>query len=143
MKACFKCGEEKAADDFYVHPGMADGRLNKCKECTKKDVACHRSANIAQLREYDRRRANLPHRLSMRVAIGSRWRAQYPERRAAQTALGNAVRCGRVIPWPVCAIPECSEKPEAHHPDYGRPLDVVWLCSAHHKQAHAQSKRCG
>jgi hypothetical protein len=33
--------------------------------------------------------------------------------------------------------PAHDEKPEAHHPDYSAPLDVVWLCSAHHKQAHA------
>lgn len=60
-----------------------------------------------------------------------------PDRNRARTALGNAVRDRRVIPWPVCAIPECDDKPQAHHPDYDRPLDVVWLCQSHHKQAHA------
>jgi len=38
-KKCFKCGVEKELDDFYKHPQMGDGHLNKCKECTKKDTA--------------------------------------------------------------------------------------------------------
>jgi hypothetical protein len=62
---------------------------------------------------------------------------RFPERHHARTTLGNAVRDGRVIPWPVCAVPDCCGKPQGHHPDYSRPLDVVWLCDAHHKAAHA------
>lgn len=36
-KVCFKCQQEKALTDFYVHKRMADGRLGKCKTCTKAD----------------------------------------------------------------------------------------------------------
>ena len=38
MKVCFKCGVEKSISSFYVHKKMADGRLNKCIDCTKKDT---------------------------------------------------------------------------------------------------------
>lgn len=36
-KVCFKCGVEKPLDNYYKHPAMGDGHLNKCKECTKSD----------------------------------------------------------------------------------------------------------
>jgi hypothetical protein len=41
---------------------------------------------------------------------------------------------GRLIPQP-CAV--CgSNKAEKHHPDYSKPLLVVWLCYFHHQQLH-------
>jgi hypothetical protein len=39
MKICFKCNINKPLGDYYKHAQTKDGHLNKCKECTKKDVS--------------------------------------------------------------------------------------------------------
>lgn len=138
MKQCFKCGDKKPLSEFYRHKKMADGHLNKCKACTKQDVHSHRHGKGRErVLAFDMKRANYPHRIALRAKKTAAWRAAHPDRKQAQSLLGAAVRTGKILPWPVCAVPDCCSKPEAHHPDYSRPLDVVWLCSAHHKQAHA------
>lgn len=153
-KRCFKCLCDKPLEDFYKHSAMGDGRLGKCKECTKADVRKNRTEKIAHYRAFDKARASQPHRVAARAAYSKtpayaeshaasakRWANRHPERRKASHIVSNAVRDGKIIPWPVCAVPECCGKPQAHHPDYSRPLDVVWLCVKHHKEAHALVKQ--
>lgn len=147
MKNCSKCGLSKALIEFYAHPKASDGRMNRCKECAKRDARENREANIDRVKEYDRSRGNQPHRVQARAAYQKteayresrksslrRYGENFPNRRKAQIAAGNAMRDGRLIRQP-CLI--CGDRAEAHHPDYDAPLDVVWLCTLHHKQAHA------
>lgn len=46
----------KPIDDFYKHPQMGDGHINKCKDCTKKDVRNNYKDNKDYYREYDKYR---------------------------------------------------------------------------------------
>lgn len=45
------------------------------------------------------------------------------------------LRRGKIERKP-CAVEGCLEKPQMHHPDYARPLYVVWLCRKHHHRLH-------
>lgn len=139
MKTCFKCGESKDPEEFYRHPRMADGRLGKCKECTKKDVRENRAARREQYSEYERSRFHDPSRKEKVSGYMKRHRERNPEKYAARIAVGNAVRDGRLTRLP-CEECGATDRVQAHHEDYSRPLDVRWLCFKHHREVgHGQT----
>ena len=62
------------------------------------------------------------------------WQKRNGEKRKAHNALNNAIGRGLIQKQPCFCCGETTV--EAHHPDYSHPLDVVWLCHKHHKEAH-------
>lgn len=134
MKKCFKCKEHKPRQCFYRHSQMADGRLGKCKECTKIDVVNRRKEKPEEIREYERLRNQTQGRKSNALRYQKSARLRNPEKYRARVSLNNAVRDGRVLKLPcnVCG----SLVVEGHHRDYRKPLDVVWLCKTHHLEEH-------
>jgi hypothetical protein len=130
--------------DFYRT--SAGGFMARCKDCHRANVKANRERNADYYREFDRARANLPHRVAAReayaqtprgrsaLARGSKaWAQRNPAKRAAQYAVSNAMRDGKLIRQP-CEI--CGEHAQAHHDDYSKPLDVRWLCTTHHAEWH-------
>jgi formylmethanofuran dehydrogenase subunit E len=147
MKICFKCNKKKDLSKYYIHPQMKDGHLNKCIECTKKDVNKYRKDNLNYCTEYDRLRATLPHRVQSRKDYQKtengkksirkshlKWIANNPEKRAAHIILNNRLREGKIKKK---RCEKCGEKKShAHHRDYSKPLDVKWLCIKCHSFRH-------
>jgi len=120
---------------------MGDGHLGKCKDCARDDVAEHRIKNIGRIRQYDRERSALPHRIELRERVTEAWRRRHPERARAHRALRWAVRSGRITRAVACQ--RCGSTPnriEAHHWDYSKPLDVEWLCKPCHAQADKERR---
>ena len=63
-----------------------------------------------------------------------RFRDKYRIKYLAQCILQTAVKRGKIKRLP-CIV--CNNiKSEAHHYDYNKPLDVIWLCDKHHKEKH-------
>jgi hypothetical protein len=153
MKTCRECGVEKTLDQYYKHSAMGDGHLNKCIECVKSRVKKHRDENIDRIREYDSKRANWPKRAAARKEYAKteagklshkralqNYRKRFPLKAIAHYALANAVRVGKVKRQEFCSECSSSQKVEAHHDDYTKPLDVRWLCEACHKEWHRHNK---
>lgn len=137
MKTCFKCHHEKPLTEFYRHPRMADGHLNKCKTCARLDVRVNRAWRDEQYLAYDRQRASRPERRAASAARVRRYRQQHPDRDAAHRAVARALRSGALRKPEAC--PGCGQhRPiHAHHEDYREPLRVTWLCARCHRHHHS------
>lgn len=154
MKTCIKCSQAKELDEFYKHSAMADGRLNKCKECTRKDVNENRAKNTEYYRAYDRLRGDDPKRVKAREAYQQSERGKEASRRAAEVsrkrhaikiaarnALLNAVRDGRVQKFSACMHCGSTKNVQGHHTHYDAPLAVYWLCAKCHAQTHKEHRQ--
>lgn len=114
---------------------------------------------------YDKKRANKPSRVKARevyaktdqgkaakykarkkwannnkdkVYIASRKYADNnPKKRKACGLVGYAIEMDMLQKKP-CELCGC-EKVHGHHDDYDKPLDVRWLCSAHHRLWHKEN----
>ena len=142
---CTDCGASSETARFY------DRITKRCAECHKQRVRQNRKANIAYYRAFEamryardyekRRAANQAYVQTERgkeAVARSRqaYVARYPERRAAHIALGNALRDGRVVRPAACQACGAGGRIHGHHDDYAKPLEVRWLCSPCHTEAH-------
>lgn len=152
-KVCKECGVLKpytAYNKNYVKIGEV---LHVCKACLNIRAKTYRQNNLEKWREYDRARAFLPHRVEARRKNQKRWttdpelkklhqtrtkewQLKNTEKRAAHVLVGNYLRDGKIIKKP---CERCgSEHSEAHHDDYSKPLEIMWLCKTHHGHRHRE-----
>lgn len=136
-KPCIACGVVKPWSEFYPHPAMRDGTLNRCKPCLRKCVQEARVRNRENYLQYDRDRyeKGKPERLAI-IQTGIEKR---PERNRARFTLHNAVKRGHIIKPEFCD--DCGQHFErraihGHHDDYTKPLEVAWLCAPCHGKRH-------
>lgn len=65
------------------------------------------------------------------------WQIRNAEKRAAHKAVEYALMRGDLIRQP-CERCASETNVQAHHDDYSRPLDVMWLCQPCHIQRHRE-----
>lgn len=135
-KTCFKCNKVKPLSEFYKHPQMADGHVNKCKDCNKNDVAQNYENNRAHYIEYERKRWLNPERRAKALQYQRNGRKNNPERTSTYNRVSKAFLSGNLCkkPCEICNNPET----EAHHNDYSKPFDINWLCREHHLEIHGK-----
>lgn len=150
MKICKACKSEKPKYCFYAHPKASDGFDSTCKECRKQKVRENRLEKIEYYRAYDRSRSNIPKRVIARAEYAktengiiassagkAAWAERNPKKKAASTAVGNAVRDGKITKKP-CEVCGSTYRIHGHHDDYNKVYDVRWLCPQHHRDWHKE-----
>lgn len=146
MKKCFKCNESKLVTEFYRHPQMGDGHLGKRKNCTKRDVAIRAErkssdqACVTKERERARKKTSLYRLNGPTVQPSKESKRKYylnnKFKKAASGKLYRALRAGLIEKPDHCEMCGSSSTLQGHHHDYGRPLDVAWLCFICHGTVH-------
>ncbi len=134
---CSKCREWLPPERFYAAPQATSGLTAECRSCNGRRKATTRDFKKAA--EYSRswrRRPEVLERERARSAV----RRQTKEWQA-RAELNKAVKRGDLVRPSTCS--KCGEagRIEGHHPDYDRPLDVVWLCADCHERHHVEARR--
>lgn len=124
-----------------------------CKKCgsemsaQKHGFCCLPCQRPKNLEKYHRRKGNIPgvprqyirrniDEYTGRERVKREWDRNNPEKRRAHKLVEKAIERGEIIKQP-CSV--CGEmKAHAHHDDYSRPMDIMWLCPLHHRRRHAE-----
>lgn len=167
LKVCTICKEEKSVEEFYYRKAAFDKLRSDCKKCTdkrsilfiknklkdpdyrekylqhkKEYTNSERGREVGRKRHFTEKRkewvrsyrSKIEVREKMRRATNN-WKAENPEKRKAHSLVEKACRSGKLHRKPCCV---CGESVSiAHHEDYSKPFDIIWLCSKHHNSYHA------
>lgn len=123
-KRCSRCGRELDASEFNGNASRPDGLQAECREC----MGAVRRDRYATGRD-----------LEARVSQCER----NPTPKRAYLALRLAMNAGLVTKpdhCSGCGCPDTERVIQAHHADYSRPLDVIWLCPRCHARLDAMRR---
>jgi hypothetical protein len=138
-KKCPYCGLIKTLENFKKDNRRSDGRATECKSCHNKKYSEYnkRTRPIHWSRLYNWRCKNREH--VNKQALGYQQTPQGKIRKSARDKVYNAIKTGKLLKQPceVCGKSlEIAKTAHAHHEDYNKPLEVIWLCRTHHAERH-------
>ena len=132
MKYCTECKIEKEVKDFYKNKSKSGGLCGICKECDRIRLRIRRQVNkdtfrAKDIRYYEKNKEKIKEKRK-------EWYNKNRHKTSAHEKVKRALYNGTLIKQS-CEV--CGDKnSQAHHEDYSKPLDVMWLCRIHHMQHH-------
>lgn len=136
-KRCPKCETVKPASAFHANPARRTGLSSWCKGCSSTHYY-QTDRYRARRREYNNARRYLPQNLAREKRAAAN-RTYDSKKECAKKRLQSAVARGHLNRPSVCE--GCGLTPVRtlhghHHKGYDYPLDVQWLCTLCHAEAH-------
>lgn len=130
---------DKSKDYYYRNRQKCLETVSKYREKNKRIISFKES--IKRSNDKDRFQRNREKHLKwsknnreMLNEYQRQWYQNNKEKRKAHVVLNRAVKSGIVMRPDKCS--ECFKncKPDGHHSDYNKPLEIVWLCRACHSR---------
>lgn len=123
-KVCGDCARADARAYYIEHKKDATWLAKERARCREKTKRFWPKYKAKITIEQQRRLTELKHE----------WRKRNKDKVRAHNAVSRAIRKGSLQRG--CCFVCGALEVEAHHPDYSRLLDVVWLCRKHHAEVH-------
>lgn len=137
---CTGCKTHRLLDQFSLNRSKNDGLSGWCKICHRADAAVRRRdpryravQSAARAKWLATERGNF-----LRLANATRYRANHPEKIICRRKVRDAIANGNLKRQP-CFCGD--QRSHAHHEDYNKPLEVIWLCAKHHTEIHERRNR--
>lgn len=165
QRECTICKKQKPFEEFSKSKKGKFGIDAQCKKCKyaksgrehylKNKEKCHANASKwnKRNREYINSKVRAQYAADPKKVLerlrqhrkvnketAKRYRERHKEKINAQSKLRDHVKRGNIIKPDKCSICNSTEWIEGHHPDYSKPLEVVWLCKKCHNAIHKRLK---
>lgn len=120
---CSQCKNYFGREDVFIYSRNRTGVISyyHCRKCNSERVHRYQSTKKGKKKAKE---------TFLRMTV------KYPDKYKARQAVSYALKSGKIIKPNKCE--NCLEIKivEGHHFDYGKPLDVIWMCRKCHSLSH-------
>ncbi len=138
MKYCGKCKVKKPDHDFHKDRRTKSGLMSRCKDCVAEQHQTF-AGKESQKKSNKRYGQTLKGKVT-KCRGGQRYQLNHPEQGKARTAVSDAIKVEKLRRPSTCEECGLPTETQGHHPDYSKPLEVIWLCLKCHRNLHKQLK---
>lgn len=140
LKTCPKCKVVKESLEFYKNRSRRDGFTWGCKDCCQENQRKYRQTKAGK--EVHQRGSQKYSKTEGGRGVHQKARQKHhllhPEQKEAHSIVREAIRLGKITRPFLCELCFKKCKPEGHHEDYSKPLDVDWLCAECHSKIRSK-----
>ena len=150
MKICTKCDESKGLECFTTKSGNVTSRCKRCLAENNMKWARNNPDKIKIIRKVhyqeNKEACNQVNKQWIQEnperakEIKQRSRKLHADKHKARAKVEYAVKSGKLTKPELCSRCEKESMVEAHHDNYKKPLDVVWVCRNCHYEIHMELK---